>query len=74
MSPDLNNRRNRSAFRWFGVLLCTVSGAFFGAAIGIPNDLGLAGLLIGTALGFALGVGGPRASVRRWEFCFECFE
>lgn len=64
MSPDLRERRNRSVFLWFGVLLCTASGAFFGAAIGMPNGLGLAGVFIGTVSGLVLGVGGARASAR----------
>lgn len=62
MSPD---RRNRSTWLWLGVLLCTIAGAFFGAVIGVPYELGVAGILIGTVLGFALGVYGARKSVGR---------
>lgn len=56
---------NRSSWRWFGVLLCTLSGAFFGAVIGVPSGLGFESLLIGIVLGFSIGVAGARASVRR---------
>lgn len=58
-------RENRSAWRWFGVLLCTLSGAFFGAVIAAPSELGFEGVLIGIVLGFFIGVAGARASVRR---------
>lgn len=62
MSPP---NRDRSAWLWLGILLCTLAGAFFGAAIGIPNGLGIAGILIGTVTGLVLGIAGARASVRR---------
>lgn len=63
MSPP--NRRNRSTFLWFGILLCTASGAFFGAVIGAPYELGIPGVLIGIVLGFSLGVYGARKSTGR---------
>jgi F0F1-type ATP synthase assembly protein I len=65
MGPERRDRRNRSAFLWFGVLLCTLAGAFFGYLIGAPSGLGFEGVLIGLVLGFSVGVAGARASVRR---------
>lgn len=62
MSPD---RRNRSAWLWLGILLCTIAGAFFGAVIGAPNDLGIVGTPIGFVVGFLVGVYGARKSVGR---------
>lgn len=56
---------NRSVWLWMGILLCTLAGAFFGAVLGVPNDRGFAGVLIGLVCGFAVGIYGARKSVGR---------
>lgn len=57
-------RRNRSTWLWLGVVFCTASGALFGSIIGAGGAGKLvAGVLIGIATGFAVGVYGARKSV-----------
>lgn len=57
--------RNRSAWLWLGVSSCTASGLFFGAIIGGTGGNPLAGILLGLATGFSVGIYGARKSVGR---------